>query len=119
MHGTARGLHHRWTATGPRRAGPDGGDWKDPSISRWLGQQRAAPQGRTIACLLVVSDLSRTGGVLDSTEGRRLVDFDRDAVVPIARRGLTDPSADVRWSANFDLFQFGLSRSLDPTLETP
>jgi hypothetical protein len=21
------------TATGPRRAGPDGGDWKDPSIS--------------------------------------------------------------------------------------
>jgi HEAT repeat protein len=49
----------------------------------------------------------------------RLVDFDRDAVVPIARRGLTDPSADVRWSANFVLFQFGLSRSLDPTLETP
>jgi HEAT repeats len=25
----------------------------------------------------------------------RLVDFDRDAVVPIARRGLSDPSADV------------------------
>jgi HEAT repeat protein len=41
----------------------------------------------------------------------RLVDFDRDAVVPIARRVLSDPSADVRWSANFVLFQFGLSNS--------
>jgi len=47
----------------------------------------------------------------------RLLDFDRRAVVPIARRGLSDPSADVRWSANFVLFQFGLSNSPDATPE--
>ena len=47
----------------------------------------------------------------------RLLDFDRDAVVAIARRGLSDPSADVRWSANFVLFQFGLSNSPDATPE--
>jgi hypothetical protein len=40
-------------------------------------------------------------------------------VVPIARRGLNDPSADVRWSANFVLFQFGLSNSADATPEAP
>src|SRR2546421_9049835 len=32
----------RWTATGPRRAGPDGGDSKDPSISPGSASNRNA-----------------------------------------------------------------------------
>lgn len=49
----------------------------------------------------------------------RLVDFDPDAVVPVAKRGLSDPSDDVRWSANFVLFQFGLSKSPYERLDGP
>jgi HEAT repeat protein len=49
----------------------------------------------------------------------RLVDFDPDSVVPVARRGMSDPSADVRWSANFVLFQFGLSKSPYEMLDGP
>jgi len=48
-----------------------------------------------------------------------LADFDRDAVAPVIRRGLNDPSEDVRWSSNFVLFQFGLVNSPYATPEEP
>lgn len=41
----------------------------------------------------------------------RLVDFDPVAVVPVAWRGLSDSSADVRWSAKFVLLQLDVSQS--------
>ncbi len=66
--------------------------------------------GRTLPALLQLAEHDPIWQVRDRGM-MRLVDFDRDAVVPIARRGLNDPSADVRWSANFVLFQFGLSDS--------
>lgn len=65
---------------------------------------------RTLPALLKLAERDPISEVR-SRGMMRLVDFDLDAVAPIARRGLEDPSADVRWSANFVLFQFGLSNS--------
>lgn len=42
-----------------------------------------------------------------------LLDFDPEVVAPVARRGLEDSDADVRWTASFVLFEFGLKESLD------
>jgi len=44
-----------------------------------------------------------------------LIRFDPDRVEPAVRRVLKDPVGDVRWAANFVLFQFGLSDSLEAT----
>lgn len=74
--------------------------------------------GRTLPALLELAEHDPAWQVRDRGM-MRLLDFDRDAVVPIARRGLNDPSADVRWSANFVLFQFGLSNSPEATPEAP
>jgi len=91
-------------------------DWRvrfeavDRLAARWHDD------GRTLLALLELTEHDPIWQV----RGRgmmRLLDFDRRAVVPIARRGLSDPSADVRWSANFVLFQFGLSNSPDATPE--
>jgi HEAT repeat protein len=42
-----------------------------------------------------------------------LTQFDPERVVPVVRRILKDSVPDVRWAANFVLFQFGLSDSLE------
>jgi hypothetical protein len=83
-------------------------DWRvrfesvDRLAARWHDD------GRTLPVLLELAEHDPVWQVR-ARGTMRLVDFDRDAVVPIARRGLNDPSADVRWSANLGLFQFGLS----------
>jgi hypothetical protein len=93
-------------------------DWKvrfesvDRLAARWHDD------GRTLPTLLELTEHDPAWQV----RGRgmmRLLDFDRDSVVPTAWRGLNDPSADVRWSANFVLFQFGLSDSPEATPEAP
>jgi HEAT repeat protein len=86
-------------------------DWRvrfesvDRLAARWHDDERTLP------ALLVLTEHDPVWQVRDRGM-MRLLDFDRGAVVPTARRGLNDPSADVRWSANFVLFQFGLSGSL-------
>ena len=84
-------------------------DWRVrcESIDRLAARWHDDP--RTLPALLDVAEHDSVWQVRSSAT-MRLEDFDPDAVVPVARRGLTDPSADVRWSANFVLFQFGLSK---------
>jgi HEAT repeat protein len=93
-------------------------DWRVryESVDRLAGRWHDDP--RTLPALL---DLAEHDSVWQVRSGAtmRLVDFAPDAVVPVARRGLGDPSTDVRWSANFVLFQFGLSNSPDATPEAP
>jgi HEAT repeat protein len=73
---------------------------------------------RTLPALLDVAEHDSVWQVRSSAT-MRLVDFDPDAVAPVARRELSDPSDDVRWSANFVLFQFGLSKSPYEMLDGP
>lgn len=93
-------------------------DWRirfesvDRLAARWHDDRRTLPALLELAEHDPVWQVRARGTM-------RLVDFDRDAVVLIARRGLSDPSADVRWSANFVLFQFGLSNSPYVTPEEP
>jgi hypothetical protein len=91
-------------------------DWKvrfesvDRLAARWHDD------ARTLPTLLELTEHDPAWQVGDRGM-MRLLDFDRDSVVPTAWRGLNDPSADVRWSVNFVLFQFGLSDSPDATPE--
>jgi hypothetical protein len=93
-------------------------DWRvryesvDRLAARWHADSRALP------ALLKLAEHDPVWEVRGKAT-MRLVDFDRDAVVPVARRGLSDPSADVRWSANYVLFQFGESPSLGGAPEEP
>jgi HEAT repeat protein len=85
-------------------------DWRvrHESIDRLVARWHDDP--RTLPALLELAEHDPVWQVRDRGM-MRLVDFDHETVLPIARRGLKDPSADVRWSANFVLFQFGLSSS--------
>jgi HEAT repeat protein len=93
-------------------------DWRVrcESIDRLAARWHDDP--RTLPALL---DLAEHDSVWQVRSGAtmRLVDFDPDAVAPVARQGMSDPSADVRWSANFVLFQFGLSKSPYEMLDGP
>jgi HEAT repeat protein len=84
-------------------------DWRVryESIDRLAARWHDDP--RTLPVLLDVAEHDSVWQVR-SIATMRLGDFDPDAVVSVARRGLSDPSGDVRWSANFVLFQFGLSK---------
>jgi HEAT repeat protein len=86
------------------------------SIDRLAARWHDDP--RTLPALLELAEHDSVWQVRSSAT-MRLVDFDPDAVVPVARRGLSDPSADVRWSANFVLFQFGVSKSPYVTPDGP
>jgi HEAT repeat protein len=93
-------------------------DWRIrfESIDRLAARWHDDP--RTLPALLDVAEHDSVWQVRSSAT-MRLVDFDPDAVVAVARRGLSDPSDDVRWSANFVLFQFGLSKSPYEMLDGP
>jgi HEAT repeat protein len=86
------------------------------SIDRLAARWHDDP--RTLPALLELAEHDSVWQIRSSAT-MLLVDFDPDAVVPVARRGLSDPGADVRWSANFVLFQFGVSKSRYVTPDGP
>jgi HEAT repeat protein len=65
---------------------------------------------RTLAAILELAEHDSVWQVRDRAM-MRLVDFDGDVVAPVARRGLEDPSEDVRWSADYVLSQLGPATS--------
>jgi HEAT repeat protein len=83
-------------------------DWRvrHESIDRLKARWHDDP--RTLPALLDLAEHDPEWRVR-STATMALASFDRHRVVPVLRRGLEDPNERVRWAANFELYQFGLS----------
>ena len=87
-------------------------DWRvrHESIDRL--KARWPDDARTLPALLELAERDpewrvRSGAMM------AVGDFDKERVAPTARRGLHDAQHEVRWAANFTLFQFGLSDTPD------
>jgi HEAT repeat protein len=93
-------------------------DWRVrfQSIDRLKARWHDDP--RTLPTLLDLAEHDPIWQVRDRAT-MVLIYFDRDVVVPIVRRLLADECADVRWSANYVLSQFGLSQPPDVRPEEP
>ena len=87
-------------------------DWRvrhesiDRLVARW------PRESRTLPALLELAEHDPEWRVRSAAK-MVLTDFDPDIAAPLVRRGLHDPSEEVRWASNFVLFQFGHSDSPD------
>jgi HEAT repeat protein len=77
----------------------------DRMVARWHDDERTLPT------LIRLVESDRKWQVRQKAM-MAFVNFDQDEVVPVANRGLDDPSAHVRWSAHYILFQRDLMTSL-------
>jgi HEAT repeat protein len=89
-------------------------DWRvrHESIDRLVARWPDDP--RTLTSLLQLAEHDPIWQVR-SAATMPLTRFDPHRVAPVARRILKDSVADVRWAANYVLFQFGMSDSLEAT----
>lgn len=91
-------------------------DWRvryesvDRLVARW------SEDTRTVEALIEIASADPAWQVR-SKATMRLGEFDPNRVEPTLRRGLADPSDDVRWSARFILFQLGLIDDPPPGLD--
>ena len=87
-------------------------DWRvrfesiDRLVARWPNDPR------TLVALIQLAENDPVWQVRGAAT-MTLTRFDPERVVPVVRRILQDSVADVRWAANFVLFQLGLSDSLE------
>lgn len=88
-------------------------DWRvrHESVPRLLA--RWHDDDRTLLTILELAEHDPVWQVR-SAAIMKLLSFDSDSVPVAARRALDDASEEVRWSANYVLFQLGHSDSLQP-----